>query len=77
VDLARLPVSPALRDELEGLVDIYDTSLNWDYPPDPGPWDEQTCREFNAAVRIAMAKLREELGPRWRILDEFEEVRAG
>ncbi len=75
VDLARLPVSTALRAELERLVTDYDTSLNWDYPPDPGPWDEQRCREFNDAVRAAIASLRDEL-PDWRVVDEFTELHA-
>lgn len=76
VDLARLPVGADLRAELERLVAEYDTSLNWDYPPDPGPWDADRCRAFNDAVRAALARLRAELGPGWRIVDTFEEVRV-
>lgn len=34
------PVSRALRASLESLAEQYDESLNWDYPPDPGPWRE-------------------------------------
>jgi hypothetical protein len=74
VDLRRLPVSQPLRDELESLVLLYDTSLNWDYPPDPGPWREPQCREFNQAVYQAIQRLREELGPTWQIHDKFKEL---
>ncbi len=74
VDLSELPVSQALRDDLENLAALYDTSLNWDYPPDPGPWREPRCRAFNLAVRQVIQRLRQELGQSWRIHDEFEEL---
>ncbi|WP_203925038.1 hypothetical protein [Rugosimonospora africana] len=73
VDLTRLPISADLRDELIRLVTWYDTSLNWDYPPDPGPWCESECERFNGSVRQALSRLREELGPGWSIADEFKE----
>jgi hypothetical protein len=73
VRLEALPISAALRDELTRLVEWYDASLNWDYPPDPGPWREPECLAFNAAVRRALDHLRAELGDRWVIADEFEE----
>ncbi|WP_328618329.1 hypothetical protein OHS18_21935 [Amycolatopsis sp. NBC_00355] len=61
-DLDRLPISAGLRADLDSLVEQYDESLNWDYPPDPGPWREARCRRFNADVRAALARLRRELG---------------
>ena len=77
IDLARLPISAELHDELERLLDEYDTSLDWDYPSAPTPWDEQQCRTFNAAARRAIDRLRAELGADWRIHDTFKEVRTG
>jgi hypothetical protein len=74
VDLDRLPVSPELRAELVELVDRYDTSLNWDYPPDPGPWSDEENQRFNADVRRVLPRLSSELGPAWTIVDEFTEV---
>ncbi|MGW2480308.1 hypothetical protein ACWCWQ_10880 [Streptomyces sp. NPDC001571] len=70
VDLDRLPISHHLRDDLSSLIDRYDTSLNWDYPLDPGPWRAAECHDFNEAVRQALGRLRTELGPAWRIHDE-------
>ena len=74
VDLRSLPVSQALRDELASLIALYETSLNWDYPPDPGLWREPQCRVFNHAVHQAIQCLREELGPAWQICDQFEDL---
>src|SRR5689334_4382786 len=74
VDLTELPVSPDLRTELIDLVAAYDSSLNWEYPPDPGPWREGRCQRFNEAVRAALGRLRAELGPAWQIRDEFTEL---
>jgi hypothetical protein len=74
VDLGQLPISQALLDELTSLVGEYDTSVNWDYPPDPGPWREPRCRAFNRAVRQALGRLRAELGPSWDFHDEFKEL---
>jgi hypothetical protein len=75
VELRQLPISPALSAELTRLISAYDASLNWDYPPDPGPWRETQCREFNQAAHRAVQRLREELGPAWQVRDEFDELR--
>jgi hypothetical protein len=69
---ADLPVSDVLRAELDSLVEQYDESLNWDYPPDPGPWREARCVRFNADAREALARLRVELGR--EIEDGFTEL---
>ena len=74
VDLHRLPVSQGLRGELARLVALYDSSLNWDYPPDPGPWREPQCREFNCAVHHVIQRLGAELGPTWEIRDLFQDL---
>ncbi|WP_246530909.1 hypothetical protein [Streptomyces bathyalis] len=73
-NLNRLPISSALREELARLIAWFDTSLNWEYPPDPGPWREDECGRFNIAAHSALARLRGELGPRWQITDGFREV---
>ncbi|MFE6775383.1 hypothetical protein [Streptomyces sp. NPDC057702] len=71
VELDRLPIGDATRAALGELIARYDTSLNWDYPPDPGPWREAECRHFNEAVGRVLDRLRAELGPTWRIHDAF------
>jgi hypothetical protein len=74
VDHDRLPISQSLKDELARLIAWYDTSMNWDYPPDPGPWREPECVAFNQSVNIAVAQLRRELGPDWVISNEAEDL---
>jgi len=74
IDLDRLPVGPELRAELVALVDRYDTSLNWDYPPDPGPWSDEEHQRFDAEVRRVLPLLRAALGPTWEIRDEFTQL---
>jgi hypothetical protein len=74
VDLVRLPIGQPLRDQLASLVEQYDGSLNWDYPPDPGPWREHECEYFNRAARDALRQLGQELGPGWEIVDEFHDL---
>ena len=35
---------------------------------------EPECLRFDRAVHSALSQLREELGPQWNIVDEFNEV---
>ena len=71
-NLDELPISPRLRTELDSLAAQYDESLNWNYPPHPGPWREARCARFNADARAALARLREELGQ--AVEDRFREL---
>lgn len=71
IDHDELPLSPATAATLTELCDRVDRSLNWDYPPHPGPWRQVECERFNADVAGAIARLRAELGPEWEIDDNF------
>jgi hypothetical protein len=48
--------------------------VNWAYPPDPWPWREPQCRQFNQATRQALGHLRAELGPGWDVHDDHGEL---
>ncbi|QND83125.1 Uncharacterized protein ChrSV_0897 [Chromobacterium vaccinii] len=45
----------------------HDQSLNQDYPPDPGPWDEEEINRFDAEAQRMIQRLRDELGPDFEI----------
>jgi hypothetical protein len=53
----------------------HDSSLNWDYPPDPGPWRRPECDRFNTAVRGLLEDIRRELDPDFEIINQQDEVR--
>jgi hypothetical protein len=71
VDPARLAISADLRAELTRLGEWYNTSLNWAYPPDPGPWRQQECDRFNTAATTCLDRLRTELGTDWDVSRNF------
>ena len=70
IDLQKLPLSTSTISRLEQLCAWYQGSLNWDYPPDPGPWRQAECDRFNAAVLAVLPTVVAELG------DDFEVVNA-
>ncbi|MQS12403.1 hypothetical protein F7Q99_08905 [Streptomyces kaniharaensis] len=71
----RLPVSAALAAELDELSAWFQSSIDWDYPPDPSPWSQDEKDRFNTRARAALDALRRELGPGWTVVDEFLPVR--
>lgn len=63
-----LPLTPATIARLDELLAWFDESLNWDYPPDPGPWRQAECDRFNAAARQLHAAISAELGPDYDVV---------
>ncbi|WP_432036022.1 hypothetical protein [Streptomyces cucumeris] len=45
-DLDRLPITEGTRIELERLCWWYQSSLDWDHPPDPSPWSDEEWQAF-------------------------------
>lgn len=74
LDLDLLQLSHHTLAEIEHLGSWYDQHLNWDYPPDPGPWQQEECDRFNLAATNLLSSLRVELGPAWVIQDECGRV---
>jgi hypothetical protein len=72
VDPERL-LSPETLDEIARIASWHDTSLNWTYPPDPGPWRVEECVRFNQAVRALLVAIQSELGSELELVDEFVE----
>jgi hypothetical protein len=72
-----LPVDPkslGLTDNLFRrmlyLVAWFDTSIDWDYPPDPSPWSKEELLSFTDANQKFLRDLRQHLGTNYEILDE-------
>jgi hypothetical protein len=70
VDARNLPLPEITRIRLDDLAAWYDTSIDWDYPPGPSPWDEAESQRFNAEAQKLLATLREQLGSDFEIEDE-------
>src|SRR5438132_957303 len=68
VELRELSLSPETVAQAEQIGRWFDQSLNWEYPPNPGPWRQEECDRFNRAAEQLMLKIRLELG------DEFDVV---
>jgi hypothetical protein len=57
-----LPLSSGIIARINELQKWFDRSLNWDYPPDPGPWRQDECDRFNRAARALYDAIVRELG---------------
>jgi len=66
----KLPLSPETIRRVRELCDWFDRSLNWDYPPDPGPWRQEECDRFNRAAKQLFATIRTELGEAFEMHNE-------
>ena len=47
IEHKRLGVTDELDQKLKDLCIEYQTSLNWEYPPDESPWNEEQKKSFN------------------------------
>jgi hypothetical protein len=65
-----LPLSPEVLERCRRLTEWHDSALNWDYPPDPGPWRQAECDRFNSAAKDLLSAIRIELGTQFRVLDK-------
>jgi hypothetical protein len=76
VDLNELGLPENILKKAIHIMAWYDTSIDWNYPPDPSPWsDEERCR-FNASAQCLLVALREQLGPEFEIRDESRTLSA-
>lgn len=66
----KLPLSNAMLERLNALSQWHDTALNWDYPPDLGPWGPDECEKFETEVLTFLSDLQTELGPEFEIVYE-------
>ena len=69
IGLHRLPISADITSRIEQHCAWYQTALNWDYPPDPGPWRREECDRFNAATLDLLSALAIELGADFEVIN--------
>jgi hypothetical protein len=48
----------------------YDTTIDWNYPPDPSPWDTAERDRFRQEAQNLLTQLRVQLGAEFEIVDE-------
>jgi hypothetical protein len=53
----KLPLSATTLERLGEMTRWHDTALNWDYPPDPGPWETAEYTEFDDAAEALLAAI--------------------
>jgi hypothetical protein len=70
VELLSLELPEDLLREALGVVTLYDTSLDWSYPPNPSPWSAQEHARFNDVAQSLLLNFRQQLGPLFDIRDE-------
>ena len=58
----KLPISCALRRELEKLVEWHDNALDWECPNNPSPWSIKEFQRFDCAANQVKEKLEKTLG---------------
>lgn len=70
IDPHKLPISSGLLSELERLEQWFQSSLNWDYPPDPSPWSSEEREKFIEASDKLFFDMYQELGQEFELIDE-------
>jgi len=60
VDLNCLSLTAETIKTADALGAWFDRSLNWEYPPDPGPWRQEECDRFNKATDELLSVMRTE-----------------
>ncbi len=55
--------------QIRALTKWHDMSLNWNYPPDPGPWRQEECDRFNQTAEALLERIRSELGSDFEVIN--------
>lgn len=73
IDPEQLSLSVSTIKRVGELIKWHDQALNWEYPPDPGPWRQDECERFNRAAKELLITVRQELGAHFEVIDAFVE----
>lgn len=66
----KLLLSPTTLERLGEMTRWHDTALNWDYPPDPGPWTVADYKKFDDAAEALLGAIQQELGAGFEVIYE-------
>jgi hypothetical protein len=66
-----LPLSKEVIKEIISLEKEYQSSLDWDYPPDPSPWTEEQKLDFLLRAQKLYYVMQRELGPDFEITNHI------
>ncbi len=69
VDLDSLEHALSLKTQAEELIVRFDTSLDWNYPPNPSPWSDVERIQFEADAARLLQSPQECLGTSFEIRD--------
>ncbi len=70
IDARNLPLAENTWRRIYFLTSWYDTSIDWNYPPNPSPWDNDERERFNREAQKLLVVVREELGSDFEVVDE-------
>lgn len=70
VGLERLPLPDELIAMGNELITWFDTSINWNYPPNPSPWSPAERLEFMAGSNTFYSRLIAVIGNEYELVSE-------
>ena len=71
---ADLGLPDEIVEKLAQLGRLHDASLNWEYPPDPGPWRQAECDLFNQESKALFQLCRDRLPPHILLIYEHKDL---
>jgi hypothetical protein len=70
IKASNLPLPENTWRRIVYLASWYDTSIDWEYPPGPSPWDKVEEARFRTEAQQLLGLLRRQLGEGYEIVDE-------
>ena len=69
VELDSLELTSSVKMQAEELIERFDTSIDWSYPPVPSLWSDMECERFQVETAGLLRSLQECLGTGFEIRD--------
>ena len=72
VNHENLPLSAETHNILDALEQEYQTSLDWEYPPNPSPWTDEHKKDFIRRANEAYHRIVAELGENYEVVNRLD-----